>query len=340
VVANADGGPMSLVFAAAHPERMSSLVQIDSAACYLRHDDYPAGMPAKFLDQTVQFVIGTDDGWVASYAPTLVNDEKLRSWLLRIRRMAAAPSIAPRMFQTGLGWDVRAVLPTINVPTLVISHAANRFIWPPHSRYLAEHVKGAKYLEFPGVAASFFEGDQDRLLDEIEAFLTGARAQRDHDRVLATVLFTDIVSSTERAADVGDSKWRDVLDSHDRLTAEQIDVYRGRLIKTTGDGALATFDGPARAIRCARSIAEGVADFGIAIRAGLHTGEVELRGDDVGGIAVHLASRVMGAAGPSEVLVSGTVKDLVIGSGIEFEDRGAHELKGVPGEWRLFAVAN
>ena len=206
---------------------------------------------------------------------------------------------------------------------------------------MGEHIQGATYVELPGADHTFYAGDQDSILDEIQGFLTGVRGSPDVDRVLATVLFTDIVSSADRATEVGDRRWRDALDAHDRLVHTHIEHYRGRRIKTTGDGVLATFDGPARAIQCARSIGEEVRlRLGVEIRAGLHTGEVELRGDDIGGIAVSLAARVMAKAEPSEVLVSSTVKDLVVGSGIEFDDRGSHSLKGVPGEWRLFAVRN
>ncbi len=339
VVGDADSAQMALIFAAAHPELTKGLVVIDGAATVLRHDDYPAGLPERYVDTVVEAVLGSGvDGWLSAYAPSLADDERFRRWLARFRRLAGSPSIQPHVFRAGMYWDVRAVLPAIRVPTLVIHHTGNRYIRPAHGTYLAEHIRDARFVELPGEDTSFFAGDQDALLDEIEGFLTGTRGAREYDRVLATVLFTDIVNSTERAAELGDRRWHDVLDSHDRIAAEQIESHRGRLIKTTGDGVLATFDGPARAIRCAGSIATAFRPLGIDIRAGLHTGEVELRGEDVGGIAVHLASRVMGEAGPGELVVSSTVKDLVIGSGIEFDDRGDHELKGVPGEWRLYAV--
>jgi class 3 adenylate cyclase len=235
-------------------------------------------------------------------------------------------------------WDVRAALPTIGVPTLVLHHSDNKWIRLDHGRFLAEHIRDARLVELPGADAYFYAADPDPMLGEIQSFLTGARDLPEDDRILATVLFTDIVESTKRASAVGDRRWHEILDAHDRLGAEQVLRFRGRLIKTTGDGLLATFDGPARAIRCARGIADAVQGLGIKIRAGLHTGEVELRGEDVGGIGVNLAARVLGEAVESETLVSSTVKDLVVGSGIDFDDRGAHALKGVPGEWRLFAV--
>jgi class 3 adenylate cyclase len=338
IVADADSTSMAIVFAATHPERTSGFVLVDGAARFLRDDDYPAGVPERFIDRTVDEVIGSLDGWIRAYGPSIVDDQRSRGWMARFRNLSMSPTIRPRMFRTGLYWDVRAVLPTISVPTLVIHHTGNQFIRVGHSRYIAEHIRDAKLVELPGADTFFYLGDQEALLDEIQTFLTGSRAEPEFDRVLATVLFTDIVSSTERAAQLGDRRWHDVLDSHDRLATEQIEAHRGRLIKTTGDGILATFDGPARAIRAAGSIATGVRTFGIDIRAGLHTGEVELRGEDVGGIAVHLASRVMNEAGPGELIVSSTVKDLVIGSGIEFDDRGTHALKGVPGVWNLYAV--
>jgi class 3 adenylate cyclase len=234
--------------------------------------------------------------------------------------------------------DVRDVLPSIRVPTLLMHRRDDPFIDPRHARYLHDRLDGAKLVWLPGNENLIIAGDTDTVLDEAQEFLTGVRPQREPDRVLATVLFTDIVDSTRRAGQLGDARWRDVLERHDQLVRAQLTRHQGREVKTTGDGFLATFDGPARAIRCAMAITEEVQPLGIEVRAGLHTGECELRGDDVAGMAVHIGARVGSTAGPSEVLVSSTVRDLVVGSGIEFADRGAAELKGVPGEWRLFAV--
>jgi class 3 adenylate cyclase len=228
------------------------------------------------------------------------------------------------MYRNGTQWDVRPALSAISAPTLVLHHSGNRYMRANNGQYIAEHVQGAKYIELAGADCLFFAGDQDAALGEIEAFLTGTRSAPEHDRVLATVLFTDIVSSTQRATELGDSRWHDLIDTHDRIAADEVSRFRGKVIKNTGDGILATFDGPARAIR-------------IELRAGLHAGEVELRGDDIGGVAVHTAARVMGKASPGEVLVSNTVKDLVVGSGIEFLDRGEHELRGLEGQRQLFA---
>ena len=235
--------------------------------------------------------------------------------------------------------DVRHLLSAIRVPTLVVYRTAD-FAHAVGSRYLGSHIPGAKVVELPGSDYFPYLGDQDAILDEVEEFLTGVRPLPVPDRALATVLFTDIVSSTERAAALGDDAWTRTLDRHDALVAREVERHRGRRINTTGDGMLATFDGPARAVRCAQSVCEVVRSLGIEVRAGLHTGEIELRGADIGGIAVHIGQRVSTLAGPGEVLVSSTVKDLVAGSGIAFADRGSQVLRGVPDEWRVFAVAN
>ncbi len=237
--------------------------------------------------------------------------------------------------------DVRAVLPTIRVPTLVIQHAGDPFIPPAWGKYVADHIPGANYAELSGRNVyHFVEPGWRASFQEIAGFLTGKQADVADDRVLATVLFTDIVDSTRRAAEMGDRDWRALLDAHDAIVRSQLSRFRGREVNTSGDGFLAMFDGPQRAIRCAMAIRDAVQALGIEVRAGLHTGECEVRGDDIGGIAVHIGARVSALAGPNEVLVSSTLRDLVIGSGLEFEERGAHALKGVPGEWHLFAVAS
>jgi class 3 adenylate cyclase len=235
--------------------------------------------------------------------------------------------------------DLRAVLPSIRVPTLVVHRADDPHIRVAHGRYLAEHIPRARFVEVPGADYSpFFAGDVDVILDEVEEFLTGSRATPEADRVLATLLFTDLVDSTRQTAELGDRRWGQLLDAHNDIVRQLIGKFRGREVRTTGDGFVATFDGPARAIRCAQAIAAQIRALGLESRAGLHTGEIEMRGGNLGGLAFNLAARVMAEAGPGECLVSSTVKDLVVGSGIEFEDRGSHELKGVPGEWHLYAV--
>jgi class 3 adenylate cyclase len=339
IVGSAEGAQMAMIFAAGHPERASALVVINGAACYLRHDDYPIGLPRHLIDRAVEVVAGPNRDPVSMWHHSLRDDPRFLRWWWRFVRLSASPSSIERLFRNGMQWDVRAALPTIRVPTLVLHRSDTTYVRSSAGRYIADHIQAARFVELPGADHAFYAGGQDALLGEIRGFLTGVRGEPEHDRVLATVLFTDIVGSTERAAELGDKRWHEVLDSHDQDAADQVQRHQGRLIKTTGDGVLATFDGPARAIRCARAISEDVMRAGIKVRSGLHTGEVELRGDDIGGLAVHLASRVMAEADAGEVLVSSTVKDLVIGSGIEFADRGVHTLKGVPGEWRLFAVS-
>lgn len=327
---------MGILFAASHPERTTALVMIDGASCVARKDDYVHGTPLHLVDKAAEWFKRRD--YASLMAPSATAEE-FRRWMKRLHLLSVPPSFPERIYRSSLQWDVRSVLPTIGIPTLVMHRTGDRYYLVGHGRYLGEHIREATYVELPGNDHTFFVGNQDEILGEIQAFLTGVRGEPDIDRVLATVLFTDIVSSTDRAADVGDRRWGEALDGHDRLVSRYIEHFRGRRIKTTGDGVLATFDGPARAIRCARAISDEVHQkMGIEIRAGLHTGEVELRDDDIGGIGVALAARVMAEAGPGEIVVSSTVKDLVVGSGIEFADRGAYSLKGIPGEWHLFSA--
>jgi class 3 adenylate cyclase len=276
---------------------------------------------------------------VAGVAPSEMHDPGFMEWAGRLERLAASPGTIRRIFELIGRVDVRDVLPSIRVPTLVMHRRDDSFIKIEHSRYIASQIPDARYLELEGGDNMFSLGDSDVLLGEIEEHLTGVRHEHEPDRMLATVLFTDICNSTSRAAELGDRGWRSLLERHDALFRRALERHRGREVKRTGDGFLATFDGPARAIRCAASVAEAMDSLGIEVRAGLHTGELEMMDGDLGGLAVHIAARVLDRASPSEVLVSGTVKDLVVGSGIEFDDRGAHELRGVPGEWRLYAVS-
>jgi class 3 adenylate cyclase len=334
------GGPLAMLFAATYPDRVSSLVLYAVYARLAEAPDYPWGRPPGWMDQ---FGSIGESGWGSGVllpimAPTLVGDETFLAWWAEGERLGFSPGGFLAFLDIQKEVDVRDVLPTISVPVLVLQRAEDTFRDPGHSRYIAEHIPEARYVQLTGRDHVPFVGDMDRLLDEIEEFLTGARPVPEPDRVLATVLFTDIVDSTRRAAEMGDRDWREVLADHDGLVRQELDAHRGREVKTTGDGFLATFDGPARAIRCATAIRDAVRLRQTEIRAGLHTGEIELIGKDIGGIAVHLASRVMARAGPGEVLVSSTVKDLVVGSGIDFEDRGEHALKGVPGEWHLYSV--
>jgi class 3 adenylate cyclase len=267
------------------------------------------------------------------------DDERLIEWGIKWQRNSISPDAIPRFYDMLEHSDVRQVLPTIRVPTLVMHRKGDLAVPIENSRYIANAIPGAKLVELEGDQHLPFLGDWDAVQDEVEEFLVGERSARRTDRVLATILMSDIVDSTERAQEMGDAHWRRMLDNHDEIARDLLDRWQGRLIKNTGDGLLATFDGPARAIRCAASLRDELRSLGLEIRLGLHTGEVEMRGDDVGGIAVHIGARVVAAAGPGELLVSESVPPLVAGSGIEFEPRGTHELKGVPGDWRLFAVA-
>ena len=335
-----EGGPMAALFAATHPDRTDALIMYATFARATWAPDYDWAWPAEERDWHMEESVRRwGEGLIAaSVAPSQSGDPAFMEWAGRLERLAASPSTIRRIFKLIGEFDVRDVLPSIRVPTLVMHRSGDSFIKVEHSRYIASKVPGARYVELEGDENMFSLGDWEALIGEVEEFLTGTRHEREPDRMLATVLFTDICESTQRAAEMGDRGWRFLLERHDALFRQALERHRGREVKRTGDGFLATFDGPARAIRCAASIAEAMGSLGLQIRAGLHTGELEVMDGDLGGLAVHIASRVMGAAAPNEVLVSGTVKDLVVGSGIDFEDRGERELRGVPGEWRLYAV--
>jgi class 3 adenylate cyclase len=336
-----EGGPMAALFAATHPDRVSHLVLYATFARATWAPGYEWTWSAEEREANMaQAVEHWGEGLVAGgVAPSLAGDADFKEWAGRLERLAASPATIRRIFDLIGEIDVRDILPSIRVPTLVMHRRGDSFIDPRHSHYIAEHIPEANLVLLEGGDNMFSIGDSDALVGEIEEFLTGERHQAEADRMLATVLFTDICGSTERAAQLGDRSWRYMLERHDALFRRALDRHRGREVKRTGDGFLATFDGPARAIRCAADLTDQVGSIGIQIRAGLHTGELEVMDGDLGGLAVHIAARVMDRAGPSEVLVSSTVKDLVVGSGIEFEERGAHELRGVPGEWRLFSVS-
>lgn len=335
-----EGGPMCALFAATYPARTSALIMGGSYARRTWAPDYPwAPTPEEhqsFLEKC-QREWGGPVG-LEIRAPSVARDERFRQWWARYLRMSASPGANLALLRMNAEIDIRHVLPAIRVPTLVLHSVGDPGIDVRGGRYLGEKIPGAKYVELPGNDHLPWLSDAEAILDEVEEFLTGVRHGAEPDRVLATVLFTDIVRATERAAALGDRRWRDLLDSHHALVRRELARFRGREVDTTGDGFLATFDGPARAIRCACAVSEGARELDLEIRAGLHTGECELIGDKVGGIAVHIGARVAASASPGEVLVSSTVKDLVAGSGLRFVDRGVHALKGVPGEWRLFAV--
>jgi class 3 adenylate cyclase len=340
LIANIGGGILAIPFAAAHPERISSLILVDCFARFLEAPDFPIGAPEAALAPALELAEG-DTGrgvMVDLFAPSVATDERLRRAWARYERSAATPGSTKAIVRLIYESDVRDVLPAIRVPTLVIHRRDAVGFRVEHGRYLAEHIPDARYVELPGSDNLIWAGDLDAMVAEIQAFVTGVRPAPEPRRVLATVMFTDIVGSTERAAELGDVNWQALLADHNRVVRRQLDRFGGREIKVVGDGFLATFDGPARAVRCAIAIRDDVRELGLEIRAGLHVGEIEVLSDDIAGLAVHLGARVAALAGPGEVLVSSTVKDLVVGSGIAFDDRGSHLLKGVPGEWRLFAV--
>jgi class 3 adenylate cyclase len=337
VLAETPFGPTGLLFTAMHPERVSGLILANTSARRLRADDYPIGIGPEGVDDLVEM---TRAGWgtpaMAPRAwPSRANDPEFAEWFAKYTRAAATPRSAAaqnRYFIESL--DAREALPFIRLPTLVLRTRENVVLSEEQARYLADHIDGAKFVELPGgdggVAFSA------PAMEEIAEFVTGERPEVEVDRILTTLLFTDIVGSTERAAALGDQAWRSLLDAHDRTVRDQLRRFRGKEINTTGDGFLASFDGPARAIRCALAISESTRPLGIDLHLGLHTGECEVRGEDLGGLAVHIAARVASLAASGEVLVSSTVKDLVVGSGIEFTEPGKHQLKGVPGTWRLY----
>jgi pimeloyl-ACP methyl ester carboxylesterase len=336
-----EGGPMCLAFAATYPARTSALVLYGTFARMLRAPDYAIGLPDEMLGRFLEFVEaswGTGSISTDYFAPSMARDEAFRRSWARFERLAVSPAGIRALLRMTQQTDARPALPVIRVPTLVMHREGDQVIRVEAGRYIAERIQGARYVELPGPDHFLWVGDVDAVLDEVEEFLTGARRGQEPDRVLATVLFTDIVGATERAVALGDRRWRDLLERHHAVIREQLDRFHGREIDTAGDGFLAAFDGPARGIRCAGAIVREVRRLGLEIRAGLHTGECEILGDKLSGVAVHTGARVASLAGPGEVLVSGTVKDLVAGSGITFEDRGVQTLKGLPGEWHLYAV--
>jgi pimeloyl-ACP methyl ester carboxylesterase len=335
-----EGGPMCVLFGATYPERTTALIMIGAYARRIWCPDYPwAPRP----EQYEAFVDEVARDWggpvgLAARAPSELDNPAFSRWWATYLRMSASPGAAETLTRMNGPIDVRHVLPAIRVPTLIVHRSGDRSLSVEGARYMAERIEGSRFVELAGDDHLPWVGDQGAILDEVEQFLTGVRRGPDPDRVLATILFTDLVGSTQRAAELGDRRWRELLEAHRSIVRRELERFRGREIDTTGDGFLATFDGPGRAIRSVMAIRDGVGSLGLAIRAGLHTGECELHANNVAGIAVHTGARVAALAGPGEVLVSSTVKDLVAGSGIEFKDRGMHELKGVPGEWRLHAV--
>jgi pimeloyl-ACP methyl ester carboxylesterase len=339
LLAVSEGGSMSLLFAASHPERVSALVLYGTYARVAAAPGYEGLDPEVALSLLDTAMKSWGDGAGAYVtAPSRAHDEEFRRELGAYERLSASPGMVRAGVRLNLQIDVRDVLPSVRVPTLVLHRTGESFIPVTMGRYLAQHIPDAKMVELPGSDHLLIAGDTEALIGEIEEFITGARSAPEVRRVLATVAFIDVVGSTERASDLGDRQWMELLGRFQALTRSEIARFQGREVNTAGDGFLITFDGPGRAIRFAMDLCRGVKSIGLEIRTGVHTGEVELHGEDVGGIAVHIGSRVASLAGPGEVLVSSTVKDLVVGSGLEFEDQGHRELKGVPGSWALFSV--
>jgi class 3 adenylate cyclase len=335
-------GPVCLLFAATHPDRASALILLNTMARPLWAPDHPIGISAERAEETLAWI--TEHWGTGKFgrllSPSWPEDEAAQAQLARDERRSASPGAAAAFMRMAFEIDVRAALPAVQAPTLVLHRVGDRWVRAAHGRHLAEQIAGATYVELPGADHLPSAGDTEAVLGEVAEFLTGVRPVPESDRVLVTVLLTDIVASTERQAEVGDQRWKQLLTRHDEAVRRQIQRFGGREVKTTGDGVLSTFDGPARAARCAIAAREAARQLGLETRAGLHTGEVELRGADIAGVAVHIAARIAALAHPGEVLVSRTVRDLVAGSGIAFSQRGTHVLRGVPDEWQLFAVTS
>lgn len=337
LIGNSEGGPMSILFAATYPERTTGLVLLGTLARVRPDVDYPLGNLAQLeeLRDLVSAEWGTGSS-LRLFAPELFEVDAAREFAARRERASGTPRSITAILDTLVDLDVRSVVGSLKTPTLVVHAERDNIVPIANGRWLADHIEGARFVSIPGRHSAF---DVDLFADEVEAFLTGHRSEVNTERVLATVLFSDISDSTKRATEMGDQRWRQLLDRHDHFVRQEVADLRGTLVKSTGDGALATFDGPARAVSCAQRLRDCMHQLDLDVRFGIHVGEIELRGEDIGGIAVHIASRVLGRAEPGQVLVSRTVVDLVVGSGIEFTPMGEHELKGVPGSWQLYAAS-
>jgi pimeloyl-ACP methyl ester carboxylesterase len=341
LLGTSEAGALNLLFSATHPDRTAALILLNSYARLTWAEDYPYGIRSNDAEQLLSAV---ESGWGKGVAfealvASQADNEAMRNWWARYQRQAASPGTAVTLLRRAFDTDARGVLSSIKVPTLILHKVGDPFTGPEHGRYLALNIPMARYVELAGVDHLFFAEDSARIVAEIQEFITGVRDQSESDRVLATVLFVDIVGSTELSARMGDRRWQDIIQSFYGAVRAELARFRGTEINTTGDGVFASFDGPARAIRCGLAICEAVRRFGFEVRIGIHTGECELIAEKIGGIAVHIGARVAALAQSGEVLVSTTVRDLVAGSGLQFEERGVHTLKGVPGTWSLYAVA-
>jgi class 3 adenylate cyclase len=332
-----------LVLAAAHPERVRSLVFVNGSPRMVRAPDYPIGADVDAANPFMTVAIEPDAvergfDTLRFVAPTVAADEAFRTWWDLAGNRAASPSMARALTRVVAAADARELLPRVSAPTLVLHREDAIFVPAGHGRYLAENIAGARYVEFPGADSLYWTGDAGPMLDEIEEFITGMRGGSDAERILTTIVFTDIVGSTQHAAELGDLRWHDLLDNHDQIVRHEFERFRGREVNTAGDGFVATFTSPSVAIDCAEAIVDTVRQLGIEVRAGIHAGEVEVRGDDIAGMAVHIGARVAALAGSSEVLVSSTVREIVTGSRRRFTEHGEYDLKGVPGRWRVHTL--
>jgi class 3 adenylate cyclase len=340
VVGGGASGPTATHFAVTHPQRVRALVLVNTYAHFVREDDYQWGFSREEVEGRV---VAIRETWGTTrmldiVAPSRVADERFRAWYARSARFGAGPDQVADLVRAFYEADIRALLPSISVPTLVLHREGNRYVDLGTGQYLADHIPHAKFIVLPGDDHLLFAGDTDAMVDEIEEFLTGARSGAEGDVRSMTVLFTDIVASTEHQTRVGPREWSRLSDHHDAMVRAALNRHNGHEVKTTGDGFLATFDATGSALRCAADILAGAKDIGLDLRAGVHTGEIEVRGDDIAGLAVTIAKRVCDLAGPGQVFVSETVRGHMVGSGVKFDDEGEHELKGVPGTWRLYAV--
>jgi class 3 adenylate cyclase len=341
LLAQIDAGPLALFFAASRPERTSALILAHTTARFVATDDYPIGVPGEVAEVLLNQVdqLWGSEALAGMLMPSRAGDERFLRWFAKVQRTGASPRAARALLRASMEVDARPILPVIQAPTLILHRRDAHLIPVQHARFLAEHIPDAKLVELPGSDLSLMWETRELALDLVEEFLTGVRRVPPPRRVLATVLFTDIVGSTKLASRLRDRRWRELLDTHHDVSRQTVEEFNGRLVETTGDGILATFDGPGRGIGCAAALRDQVRGIGLQLREGLHTGEVELRNDDVGGVAVHIAARVMDAARPGEILASRTVRDLVVGSDVVLEDRGTRQLRGVDGRWQLYAVA-
>ena len=335
-----EGGPMSILFSATHPDRTTALILFGTSATVGAGED-PTGISRQKLEGMLRLCEEQWGGPVFAdvFSPSMAKEPEYLDWFAKRLRMGASPGAATGYLKMNLELDVTHVLGSVRVPTLVLHRTGDRIVPVEGGRYLASNIPGARFLELPGDDHVPWVGDTEPVIGEIEELLTGIRQSAEDNRILATILFTDIVSSTEQAGRLGDRGWKELLDKHDEITHRHVERFRGRVVKFTGDGVLATFDGPARAVRCAAALRDDLNNVGMDIRAGLHTGEIEIRGEDIGGIAVHVAQRICSTAAAREIVTTSTVRDLVAGSGLTFDDRGLQDLRGLPDRWRAFSVA-